>query len=203
MIEQSESIKHLAISLAKAHLVITNPTKDKEGVHKAKYATLEACINITRKTLAQNGLSIIQLPIKSETESGLTTMLLHESGEYIKSTYTHKIQGSNPQDLGKLITYLRRYSLMAILNISAAEDDDDADSLINEDKDEYVNNTRQASSEKVASDSQINFALQLLNKFRNHPDLQQTYSDWLNRLQNKKITAKQANDFITKYKGMK
>lgn len=194
MIEQSESIKHLAVALAKSHLKIKNPTKDKAGMHNSKYATLQACINITREILAENGLSIVQLPIKNEAESGITTMLLHESGEYIRASYTFKLGGSNAQDLGKLISYLRRYSLMAVLNISAEDDDDDADSLITNDKSSFVNFDKKPSKDKPATQAQKELVKKLLGQ-----DEYEAHKDFIQN----KMTASQADTRIKQLMGEK
>ena len=202
MIEQSESIKHLAVALAKSHLKIKNPIKDKNGMHNSKYATLQACINITREILAENGLSVIQLPTKSENESGIATMLLHESGEYIRTTYTFQMNGSNAQALGSLFSYLRRYSLMATLNISAEDDDDDADSIVdnknfifnNGQNIKTTNNSRQNSSAVLASQSQKNYLRTLMGK--------DEYEQNKNFIENE-MTKEQASEKIKHFMGEK
>ena len=55
----------------------------------------------------------------------LVTMLAHTSGQWLSSAYELP-QGATPQDMGKAITYGRRYSLAAMVGITAEEDDDAA-----------------------------------------------------------------------------
>lgn len=197
MIEQSTSITELAKALAKSHLQIKNPKKDKEGFHKSKYATLQACINSTRSILAENGLAIMQFTVKLNDETGVVTMLVHNSGEYIRSTYTHKLQATNAQDLGKLLTYLRRYSFMSILNLSAEDDDDDADSLMNDDTDSFVNQNQSKCTQlndKLITEKQKSLMLTLLEKNKN---VIKSYDDIKNNIDT--FSSKRAAEFISKY----
>ena len=51
-------------------------------------------------------------------------MLLHSSGEFISEVVTTRSQKDDPQGLGSALTYLRRYSLAAVVGVTATEDDD-------------------------------------------------------------------------------
>jgi hypothetical protein len=128
---RSDSIKNIAIALAKFQGEIRNPENTEVHPHfKCKYAPLSEVLNLVRPVLAKNGLSIFQST--ETTESGLVgvkTMLLHESGEFIESdTLLLKPDKMTPQGAGACITYGRRYSISSILGISS-EDDDDANSV--------------------------------------------------------------------------
>ena len=96
--------------------------------YKSRYATLGAVISATRGVLARHGLAITQQVISSDQADaiGIRTVLIHESGQTMTWDAVIKIpSGGNPgQEAGKLITYLRRYSLAAALNIYADEDID-------------------------------------------------------------------------------
>jgi hypothetical protein len=70
--------------------------------------------------LAAYGLSFSQFP----DEDGLTTILMHSSGEWMSAHAKLIIRDQTPQGHGSAITYLRRYALSAVLGI-ATEDDDD------------------------------------------------------------------------------
>ena len=67
------------------------------------------------------------------------TILLHESGESIKNEVPMRVAKQDPQAMGSLCTYSRRYGLVAFLGLQAV--DDDAHSTIelktNEQKEEY------------------------------------------------------------------
>ena len=118
----SESIKEIAVALHKFHGLMGKVGKDAVNPHfKNKYASLSNIIEATTPHLNAVGLSIIQLPC----ESGLETMLLHTSGEYISSvSLTPCKDASNPQALGSALTYAKRYSYAGALNLNIDEDDD-------------------------------------------------------------------------------
>jgi hypothetical protein len=79
-----------------------------------------------RDALAANELSVLQLPTAAEPGyCGLETILLHVSGEFVSSTAQIPLGKNEPQGYGSALTYLRRYSLAALLGI-VADDDDDA-----------------------------------------------------------------------------
>ncbi len=52
------------------------------------------------------------------------TMLLHESGEWVKSEPLQVSASSNMQDMGGQITYMKRYSLSAMSGLPTEKDDD-------------------------------------------------------------------------------
>ena len=123
----SETIQELSKALVKASGELKNPVKNAVNPHfKNRYADLTSIIETSRKTLAENGLAIIQ---GVECEGALVrvqTRILHISGEWIESEITMQSESANPQKIGSAITYGRRYGLSAILGISAEDDDDGA-----------------------------------------------------------------------------
>lgn len=124
---RSESVIKLAVALAKFNSEVSSISKDaKNPFFKSDYVTLDKLILATREILQKNGLSVMQMPLSKESgEIGIQTILLHESGEYIESDPLFmKPVKNDPQQAGSLITYLRRYSYQAILNLNTGEDDD-------------------------------------------------------------------------------
>jgi hypothetical protein len=119
---KSESITELSKALVKFHSEMGKVSKDaKNPFYKNKYASLSNIIEAVNKPLNSNGLSIVQMPCIE----GLTTMLVHESGEWISSTSSTPVKDeTDPQKLGSAITYARRYALGAILSLNIDEDDD-------------------------------------------------------------------------------
>lgn len=119
---KSESITELSKALVKFHSEMGKVSKDaKNPFYKNKYASLSNIIEAVNKPLNDNGLSIVQMPCIE----GLTTMLVHSSGEWISSTSSTPVKDeSDPQKLGSAITYARRYALGAILSLNIDEDDD-------------------------------------------------------------------------------
>lgn len=134
---KSESIKEIAAALAEFNGKVAKISKDaKNPQFRSAYVTLDALIEATRPLLQEAGLSILQFPLTKESgEIGVQTVLVHSSGEYIESealymTPTRMKQGgvfeiaNDPQAAGSLVSYLRRYSYQAILNLNTGEDDD-------------------------------------------------------------------------------
>lgn len=133
-IEKSESIVALVAALCKARPEFGKVTKDKRaevkiqagGAYFYTYADLASVIEATDGPLSKNGLSLIQFPCTDAGgRDGIQTMLAHESGEWIAGFMLLPKLGdkARPQELGGLITYIRRYSACAVLGI-ASEDND-------------------------------------------------------------------------------
>lgn len=121
----TENLKELATALAKAQAEMKNATLNKVNPHfKSKYADLAEIIDTTRETLAKHGLSVVQTTLVSDGVFVLRTTLLHTSGQFIHGDYPLPMVLDKPQAMGSALTYARRYSLAAIANISAEEDDD-------------------------------------------------------------------------------
>ena len=120
--EKSTEIKNLAIALCKFQGAVEKIKKGENNpFFKSKYASLADILDVIRLPLYENGLSFVQLPCGS---NGLTTMLMHESGEYIMETYEMTPIKNDPQSQGSAITYQRRYSLSSILGLNIDNDDD-------------------------------------------------------------------------------
>ncbi len=147
--ETSQELQQLAEALAKAQAELSPvPFDSNNPFYKSRYASLSAVIAEVRKVLPKHGLSIVQTPT-SHMEfgvfyAGVETMLIHDSGEWIKSTVSVPVVATelievftkrfnkdgdayyaSPnilQEAGKIITYLRRYGIVSILMLSAEED---------------------------------------------------------------------------------
>lgn len=130
--KMSEEITELATALAKFQAKVSNPNNSKTadaGTFKYKYASLDEILNLVRPLLSEEGLSLIQSPVREEGLVGVKTLLLHTSGQHIEfEPVLMPLEKQSAQGVGAAITYSRRYSLSAILGI-ASEDDDDALSL--------------------------------------------------------------------------
>lgn len=126
---KSESIKALSEALSKAQAEM--PAVKFNSVNpflKNKYADLGAIIETAQPILAKFGLAVSQMVYSEDDKIGVETVLFHASGEYIGSsmsmaTETEKGK-SAAQVAGSIITYIRRYSLAAILGMYADEDGD-------------------------------------------------------------------------------
>lgn len=119
---KSESIIELTKALCKFHASVGKIKKSAENpFFKSKYADLSSILDVIEEPLHTNGLSFVQFPIG---EHQMSTMLMHESGEWMEGTYTMKPTKNDPQGLGSVITYQRRYALGAILGLNIDVDDD-------------------------------------------------------------------------------
>ena len=123
---RSETITEIAKALAKFQSEVSDPNRTKENAFlKSKYVTLDSLLQAVRPVLASNGLSFLQVPFTGADVVSVTTMLLHESGEWLESDpFTLPLMKKDPQGVGSVVTYARRYSLSSILGVAWDEDDD-------------------------------------------------------------------------------
>jgi hypothetical protein len=117
---RSESITALAKALAKFHATAPAIVKNAQNPHfKNRFADLSGILEVIRIPLANVGLSVLQLL----GDNTLTTILLHESGEFIETTAPLIVAKHDMQGLGSACSYQRRYSLQSLLSLSASDDD--------------------------------------------------------------------------------
>lgn len=135
--KMSESLANLGKGLAEFNGEVQKIAHDgKNPQFRSKYVTLDALIDATKPILQKHGLSVIQVPLSGEEgQIGVKSLLLHESGEFIESEPLYMkpmkmvkggdyVEAPDAQAAGSTISYLRRYSYQAILNLSTGEDDD-------------------------------------------------------------------------------
>ena len=124
--EASLTIGKLASALAKAQGQIRAAIKDSENpFFQSRYSALSAVWDSCREPLSKNGIAIIQRTNATDGNIiSLSTILAHESGEWICGTLNMKPVKSDPQGLGSCLTYARRYSLASMVGICSEEDDD-------------------------------------------------------------------------------
>lgn len=152
VMNRSESIENLAKAFVKFQSEVTNPANTADNpFFKSKYAPLNEVLNLVRPILTKYGLSIIQSPSAQGDSVTVTTMILHESGEWIRlDPLTLKADKNTAQGIGSAITYARRYALSAALGISS-EDDDDGN-IASGNKQDYKN--KQAKPQQLKSNVQ-------------------------------------------------
>lgn len=130
----SETIGKVMDALRQAQLEFDPVLKDtRNPLYNSKYAELSGVIAATQPALAKNNLVVSQLAI-SDLEhqgSGVTTMLVHTSGEFIASDFLLPAVGQgkgntirhDAQTACGAVTYARRYSYLSVLGIAAQDDD--------------------------------------------------------------------------------
>lgn len=128
--EKTESISKLVEALSKAQGQMQGAKKDSENpFFKSSYADLSSVWDACRKELSDNGLAIIQTCSTIRDAGTLVvveTMLAHSSGEWVSSKVDARPAKDDPQSLGSCITYLRRYSLAAVVGVAPEDDDANA-----------------------------------------------------------------------------
>jgi hypothetical protein len=127
--EQSTSISRLAQALCQFQQKCTSIELDSSvkvrtqggQEYSFKYASYGKILATVKPILAESKLSFSQL---TEPDGAVTTILMHESGEYLKSCLLIPCVNKKAQEIGSAISYARRYAISSILGISTQEDDD-------------------------------------------------------------------------------
>lgn len=106
---------------------MTDVGKDKQGFGY-KYASFDSIVQHLRPRLAEQGLGFIQTSTSDGDRIGVTTRLIHTSGEWVEDTLMMSLVSlakmNDYQVAGSAITYLKRYGLSAIVGIAVDEDID-------------------------------------------------------------------------------
>lgn len=124
---KSESIAQLADALSKAQGAIKNAAKDSANpFFKSKYADLASVWDACREPLSANGLSVVQVPEVGERGATVHTLMMHSSGEWICGELTMQPVKDDPQGVGSVITYARRYALSGFAGVAPDDDDGNA-----------------------------------------------------------------------------
>ena len=124
---QSEVINELAAALSKAQGEMQAAVKDKiNPFFKSSYADLGSIWDAARPVLSKYGLCIMQTTeiAPDRNQVIMVTTLAHTSGQWMKSYLPLNPSKNDSQGMGAAITYLRRYSLSAIVGVVCDEDDD-------------------------------------------------------------------------------
>ena len=114
----------IAKALNKAQSEMGGAAKDANNpFFDSKYADLSSVIKAMKEPFFNNGLSYSQFPISNQDGAGVTTILMHISGEYMSEDLILPMKKKDPQAAGSAITYARRYALQAIAGIPSEDDD--------------------------------------------------------------------------------
>lgn len=126
--ERSEQIGDLVTALAKAQGQFAAVERNGYNPHfESSYSTLDDIIAAVKEPLSKNGLAYMQFFGQDEGGQILTTMLTHQTGQFISTTARLAVsgRGSNElQRLGSTLTYMRRYMLAPLLGVNSEVDDD-------------------------------------------------------------------------------
>lgn len=124
MIRMSDSVAKIFPAFLKAQEEFDVALKDSDNpFHKSKYADFSSVLQAVAEHLHNNKIAFQQHPHSEEGKIGVSTILMHESGEWISSEFSMPIPKLSFQEAGGGITYARRYALQAICGITAEDDD--------------------------------------------------------------------------------
>ena len=125
---QSENIADLMKDLVQLQAELPTMPKDASG-YGYKYTILDTIVTTIKPIMAKHNLAFMQSVGGLENVT-ITTRIFNAMGQYIEDTVQlPTIQANkmnNAQVLGAVITYMRRYTLCALLGITADEDVDAA-----------------------------------------------------------------------------
>lgn len=127
---QSQDTTKLAKALLSVQTQLQPALKDAENPFtKSSYATLNSVMTACRDALCTNGIWMTQYPVPAPEHLGtghlgLMTKLTHaESGQWQSGLAVAPLPKNDPQGYGSCISYLRRYTLCAMLGIVTEDDD--------------------------------------------------------------------------------
>lgn len=105
--------------------------------YKFRYASMPAIWKVIQKPfMLDNGFSVVQFPdnnMKDKTVS-VFTLVMHESGEWMSGWLTLACYAPDPQGVGSVISYARRYSISAMLGVT--QEDENEEEVLSQDRDE-------------------------------------------------------------------
>lgn len=128
----SELINDVATALTKARSEVGEIIKNKDaqiGNQKYKYAELDTVIDAIQPALSANGLFLTQDTTLEEGIVILRSTIMHTTGQWIQTggvpVYVDRDErGSSMQQLGKSLTYARRYDLGQLMFVFPEADSD-------------------------------------------------------------------------------
>lgn len=95
---------------------------------KNRYADLGSVVDAVQKLATKHGLSTIQMPFSADGVIGVTTRIIHKSGEWVEGDLAFPLVEERGKSLaqaaGGLITYIRRYALASAFGVVSDEDSD-------------------------------------------------------------------------------
>ena len=108
-------------------LQIQQDAEGQVGTRRYNYVSLKAANQKVLPRLSHYGLVWVTQPVIQDGEPALYYELRHiATGQHVYGVMSLAVGSQpNPQDQGSGLTYARRYALMAVLNLTPTETDDD------------------------------------------------------------------------------
>lgn len=120
--------KALYAALVKAQAEVKAAPKGATNPHfKSKYADLGAVYDACLDALTKNGLKLIQFPGHfTEGCQYMESILIHEGGGELTFSTSMPVTKPDAQGCGSALTYMRRYTVAALMNVATEDDDGNA-----------------------------------------------------------------------------
>lgn len=119
----SEQCSEIVVALSAVQAEMPPITFDSQNPHfRNRYASLAHIMATVRPVLVKHGLAITQ--VVAGDNAALATILLHKSGQWIRSDVPILPEKPGAQAFGSAMSYARRYGVCGILAVAAEEDDD-------------------------------------------------------------------------------
>ena len=161
------------------------------------YASLGDIITEIQKPLQKYGLSYHWRVNNDDSFIEVTCILAHSSGYELQTSISAAKDAtpgkSNVQAIASTITYLKRYTLISLLGIGTADPDDDAQSTLNVDKKQEIND-KDKIIEQIKSElkncKDVDGVKRIWSKYQKYSsdkDILQVFTDWRKTQTNEKI----------------
>jgi hypothetical protein len=112
----------LVAALAELTTIDTNHEAN-AGTYSYRYADIADVVKVTRPVLASHGLAALTPINPYEERLACTVTIIHVSGERLDLGTFPFPNGRDAQATGSMVTYHRRYALVAALGMAADDDD--------------------------------------------------------------------------------
>lgn len=123
-----------SLMLAKKEMGSVVKKDSKNPFHKSTYASLGVHLELSESVLDKHGLLMMQTINRINDQDILISTLYHvESSQWLKSYLPLPNPKNDSQGLGSSITYMRRYSINAMLGLNAEDDDGEKSTKRNND----------------------------------------------------------------------
>jgi len=152
---ESKPPVHLYAAIHAAQAKIETVRKNGENPHfHSKYATLDEIWENVRKPLNDAGLIVLCDVYTANGERLLTTRVIHaDTGEEVSCTFPIMAANNSPQAIGSAMTYARRYTLTALLEIVTGDGADDDGEAAENNHNTPSNGTTRNPSARAAADA--------------------------------------------------
>lgn len=127
IMEMSDQIDAIAKVLPKAQASMGEVFKTANNpAFRSKYADLSAVVEAVVPALNQHGISLLQPSSFNGEMVTVATMLLHESGQWVRCSLSVPLTKRDAHGVGSAVTYGRRFGLQAMSGVAPVDDDGNA-----------------------------------------------------------------------------